>query len=159
MKRLDLYYFPFHRQLTEQLNRTDVKGVLDCHSMNPVGPREAPDAGMPRKDVVLSNNGNHLGGRDAALGEITCRGPVLQEMKALLENEGFSVSLNRPYSGGFITRHYGPGLMRKGGFAVQIEVNQGLYIDPENRRLLPEETAEASARILKALESVAERLA
>jgi N-formylglutamate amidohydrolase len=157
-RRLDRYYFPFHRKLSEQLNRSDIKGLMDCHSMNPVGPRRAPDAGMRRKDIVLSNNGNVRGEADETRGTIACPGHVMREMKNLLENEGFSVSLNRPYRGGFITCRYGPGLMRKGGLAVQIEVNQGLYIDAGADKPSPEKTAEVSARILKVLEKIAERL-
>ncbi|MBW1788532.1 MAG: N-formylglutamate amidohydrolase [Deltaproteobacteria bacterium] len=154
-RRLDRYYFPFHQELTEQLNRTDIKGLLDCHSMNPVGPGQAPDAGMRRKDIVLSNNGNVMGEEDAALGEITCPGPIMREMKALLENAGFSVLLNSPYTGGFIIGHYGPKLMPRGGLAVQIEVNQDLYVDAGAGRPSPEKTAGVGAGILKVLERVA----
>ena len=157
-RRLDRYYFPFHRKLAEQLSRTDIKGLLDCHSMNPVGPGQAPDAGMRRKDIVLSNNGNGMGEVDPALGEVTCPGPIMREMKALLENEGFSVSLNKPYTGGFITRHYGPKLMPGGGVAVQMEVNQGMYVDAGARRPSPEKTAGAGAGILKVLERISGHL-
>jgi N-formylglutamate deformylase len=48
---------------------------------------------------------------------------------------GFSVSVNQPYSGGFITTHYGLELVKKGRMAVQIEINQDLYVDSETLQL------------------------
>jgi N-formylglutamate amidohydrolase len=44
-----------------------------------------------------------------------------------LRAEGFSVSRNRPYAGGYITEHYGqPGTHVH---ALQIEINRGLYMN------------------------------
>jgi N-formylglutamate amidohydrolase len=44
------------------------------------------------------------------------------------------VAVNDPYQGGYITVHYGKQLMARGGFAVQIEMNQDLYMPPDAER-------------------------
>jgi N-formylglutamate amidohydrolase len=157
LRRLERYYFPFHDRLIRCLARPNVKGLVDCHSMNPVGPERAPDAGMRRKDIVLSNNGNSVGEADASPGGITCPGRIMRDMKALLENEGFSVALNAPYTGGFISRHYGSRLVPTGGLAVQIEVNQGLYVD-EGGKASHAKTAGVRDLLLNVLEKIAREL-
>ena len=45
----------------------------------------------------------------------------------MLIDLGYSVAVNKPYAGGFITEHYGR--PAKGLHALQIEVNRGLYMD------------------------------
>jgi N-formylglutamate amidohydrolase len=125
--------------------------------MNPVGPGRAPDAGMKRQDLILSNNGNAMGDPDAALGPTTCPGRIMRGMKGGLESAGFSVSLNAPYTGGFITRHYGARLSPSGGLAVQIEVNQGLYLDAVGRVSVAK-TADVRTRLLGALEKTAREI-
>jgi N-formylglutamate deformylase len=44
-----------------------------------------------------------------------------------LRSQGYSVSRNKPYAGGFITEHYGN--PSAGLHAVQIEFNRALYMD------------------------------
>ena len=52
-----------------------------------------------------------------------------------LRSLGFVVAINTPYSGGYITRHYGR--PQKGVHALQIEINRALYMDEESIRRLP----------------------
>ncbi len=128
--RIRDYYLPYHQDLKNAIALPGVLGLFDCHSLEPIGPPCAPDAGQKRADIVLGNNGppNTVDGPD-----ITCPPIVLTDMVDILNGEGFSVALNFPYSGGYITTHYGQILRKKGGFAVQIELNQGLYMKRDDK--------------------------
>ena len=54
---------------------------------------------------------------------------MIDTAQRALEAQGFQVARNSPYSGGFVTRHYGrPG---QGVHALQIEINRALYMDEE----------------------------
>ena len=44
-----------------------------------------------------------------------------------LRDLGYRVARNRPYSGGYVTRHYGR--PREGTHALQIEISRALYMD------------------------------
>ncbi len=134
-RRLKAYYWPYHNRLKEAIENPEMKVLFDCHSLVPIGPSGAPDPLRWRKDIVLGNNGNPRGDANPALGDITCPAAVLQIMKEVFIKAGFSVSVNQPYSGGFITTHYGLELIKKGRMAVQIEINQDLYVDSETLQL------------------------
>lgn len=149
--RLREYYWPYHSRLKEALLRPDMKGLIDCHSLNGIGPQEAPDRGKKRKDIVLSNNGDQAGDRDPALGTITCPAETLHLMGQAFQRAGFSVALNDPYSGGYILKHHGQEAMKRGKMAFQIEINQDLYVEPSKRQLVPEKLGDVRARVLKCM--------
>ena len=150
-KRLREYYWPYHNRLKEVLDRPDIKGLIDCHSLNGVGPPAAPDRGKKRKDIVLSNNGNLAGDMDPSLGKTTCPAGVLHIMKEAFQRAGFSVAINDPYSGGFILRHYGQEAKRMGKVAFQIEINQDLFVEPASRRVAAEKLEEVRARVIQCM--------
>jgi len=149
------YYWPYHFRLREALGQENIKGLFDGHSLNGVGPSEAPDAGKKRKDIVLSNNGDHHGEPTPFLGSTTCDVETLRVMKQVFMDAGFSVSLNDPYTAGFITTHYGRTLAETGKFAVQVEVNQDLFIEPETLKIVPEKLAAAGKRIRGCFDDIA----
>src|SRR5260370_9261202 len=69
----------------------------------------------PRADVVL---GDRYG--------TSCVAAVAETVESTLRAQGYSVSRNKPYAGGFITDHYGnpaPGL-----HAIQLDLNRALYM-------------------------------
>jgi len=154
-ERLEKYYWPYHRRLKEALEQDTIKGLFDGHSLNGVGPSEAPDAGRKRKDIVLSNNGDPNGEETPSLGPTTCSVEILHAMKQIFASAGFSVSLNNPYTAGFITTHYGRELRERGKFAVQMEINQDLFIEPGTVRILPERLSAARGRIRQCFNDVA----
>jgi N-formylglutamate amidohydrolase len=154
-ERLRHYYWPYHLRLRELLDQGHIKGLLDGHSLNGVGPSEAPDAGRKRKDIVLSNNGDHSGKMTPTLGCTTCPLAVLHLMKQAFLSAGFSVALNDPYTAGFITTYYGRELVETGKFAIQVEINQDLFIEPGTGKILPEKLAAAGLRIRGCLEEIA----
>lgn len=144
---VEIYHKPFHDRMEEVIRDFSVKGLFDCHSLNGIGPAGAPDPGERRKDIVLGNNGDSLGRKSGALGEITCPTGKLHALKEIFEKNGFTVSLNIPYSGGFITTHYGAALVKRGGFALQIEMNEDLCMAKSHRRLAGNKVQEVKEKM------------
>ena len=153
-QRLSTYYNPYHRQLEAAIAKTHIKGLLDCHSLNGIGPPEAPDAGKKRKDIILGNNGGPDGERNPLRGDFTCTPTLLKFMKQVFQKAGFTVSINVPYAGGFIVTHYGPALAQNGKMALQIEINQNLYVDTETEKIIPQKAADVRSRIFKCFQSI-----
>jgi N-formylglutamate deformylase len=156
--RLSAYYHPYHRQLEKALGKAHIKGLLDCHSLQDIGPPEAPDAGQKRKDIILGNNGGPGGECDPLRGDATCTPTLLRHMARIFETEGLSVSINAPYAGGFIAAHYGAILASRGKVALQIEINQALYVDPKINTVIPERAARVRNRMLRCLSRIGEML-
>jgi len=157
-RRLSEYYWPFHKRLVDALKEKDIKALFDCHSLNGTGPEQAPDPGKKRKDIILGNNGDNFGNMDPSRGRVTCPPETLQLIKEAFEKAGFSVSLNNPYSGGFITVHYGRKLIEAGKIAVQIEINQDLYLSHATKRLSPLRLEEIKKLVLQAFKEMARKL-
>ncbi|MGH6959854.1 MAG: N-formylglutamate amidohydrolase, partial [Dongiaceae bacterium] len=119
-RRIELYYRPYHAALHEVLTATRARFgaclLVDCHSMPSVGAPMERDAGRPRVDFVL-------GDCHAA----SCAALVIDRAEVVLRDLGYNVARNTPYSGGFVTEHYGR--PADGLHALQIEINRGLYMD------------------------------
>jgi N-formylglutamate amidohydrolase len=157
-RRVEQYYRPFHDELKAALDGQDIKGLFDCHSLNGIGPPEAPDAGKKRKDIILSNNGDEMGNENPALGKTTCPAETLHMIKAAFQRAGFSVSINDPYAGGFITTHYGLALTDTGRIAVQIEINQDLYLEPGTGQLAEEKVKDIRTKVFTSFEEITRKL-
>jgi len=154
-RRIGIYYKPYHDALTNALHRPDVKILFDCHSLNGIGPAQAPDPGRRRKDIVLGNNGDHSGNPHPGLGAPTCPAELVRKIKAVFQDAGFSVSLNDPYTGGFITTYYGAIYAPAGIMAIQIEINQDLYLDLSQIRPHPDRLKEVKEKIHRSFERIA----
>ncbi len=155
-RRLSAYYTPYHRRLQNAVQGVRLKGLLDCHSLNGIGPPEAPDRGKRRKDIILGNNGRPDGLKDPKRGDVTCKPAFLYDIKAIFEQSGFSVSLNDPYAGGYIVNRYGPALTSGGKIALQIEINQDLYMLPGTEILIPERVVDVKFRMLECFGRIGE---
>jgi N-formylglutamate amidohydrolase len=141
LQRIDSLYKPYHRALRKLVTRVHhdfgAAILVDCHSMPSTTGRDE----RPRADVVL---GDRYG--------TSCSGTVIDVVETTLREQGYSVSRNKPYAGGFITEHYGnPGA---GLHAIQLEINRALYMDERTfaRR-------ESFGRLASDLELLAVRLA
>ena len=154
-RRLEEYYQPFHNELKAALDGQDIKGLFDCHSLNGIGPLEAPDAGRKRRDIILSNNGDEMGNENPALGKTTCPAEILHMIRETFQRAGFSVSVNDPYAGGFIATHYGGVLSGTGRIAVQIEINQDLYLEPGTRQLETQKLENIRTKVFQSFEEIA----
>ena len=67
-------------------------------------------------DIVLSD----------CYGKATDR-EILDQTENAFKEQGFRVSINQPFSGGFITKHYGDPILNQD--AIQIEINRSLYMN------------------------------
>jgi len=156
--RLREYYRPYHNRLREVLARPHIRGVIDCHSVSGIGPSEAPDAGKKRKDIILSNNGDHRGRMTSALGKTTCPSELLNLMKQVFLRAGFSVSINNPYTAGFISTHYAEAFADREKFAVQIEINQDLFTGVGTGEISPGRLADVISKVRGCLDEIAEMI-
>ena len=140
-RRIDAHYRPYHRALRRLLDATRRSFgcylLVDCHSMPSVGGPHDPDAGRKRPDFVL---GDCFGA--------SCADEVIGLVETTLRERGYTVTRNRPFAGGFTTRHYGrPG---QALHALQIEINRALYMDEASIRPndgMPALTADMTALI------------
>lgn len=153
-KLVQIYYNPFHEEILRALANPAVEALFDCHSLEGTGPSDAPDTGEKRRDIILSNNGDYKGRVDAKRGYITCSVERLALIKKAFHNQGFSVGINSPYRGGFITQHYGKQLMTRGKFAVQIEMNQDLILSSGRNVLNNEKIKSVQERVLSAMTEI-----
>ena len=115
--RIDRLYYPYHARLEGLVRETRLRfGVcvlMDCHSM----PTPAA-AGFARPDIVL---GDGFGA--------TCATGIAETAERIFSSSGLKVERNRPYAGGFTTRHYGRPTV--GVHTLQIEIARSLYMDEE----------------------------
>ena len=128
-RRITDCYQPYHHALEDLIVSTRRQFgfciVLDCHSMPSVtGPLDDEPGRRRQADFILGD----AHGQSCSLG-------ILRLVEQSLRSLGFVVAINTPYSGGYITRHYGR--PRKGVHALQIEINRALYMDEERIRRLP----------------------
>ncbi|KAB8122463.1 N-formylglutamate amidohydrolase [Komagataeibacter medellinensis] len=112
--RIRTCWQPYHDALARLVqDRLDHHGccmVLDAHSMPVVaGQRDQPD-------FVLGN----------AWGT-ACTPQLTAVVDQALRRHGYSVARNVPFSGGYVTRHYGQ--PRRGVQVIQLEISRALYMD------------------------------
>lgn len=115
--RIENYYIPYHKALDAQLKiirqQFGYSVLIDCHSM----PSKLKFfGGTPQPDFIL---GDRYGR--------TCSYELCEHAADILRSKGYVVAINRPYSGGFITTHYGR--PEEGSHALQLEINRSLYLN------------------------------
>ena len=117
MGRIESYYRPYHRTLEALVETTRARFggcvLIDCHSMPSVGGPMDPDAGHGRADFILGDCFSS-----------SCAEFVAQTVERTLRDRGYRVVRNKPFAGGYTTRHYGR--PAEGRHALQIEINRGL---------------------------------
>ena len=118
--RIDNYYNPYHQRLSSllrSLKETFGCAVLiDCHSMPSEALKYKKNKFQKLPDIIL---GDRFG--------MSCDARIVNFLEAAFEDEGFSVSRNIPFSGGYITQLYGR--PAKNIHSVQIEISRALYMD------------------------------
>jgi N-formylglutamate amidohydrolase len=120
LQRIRHYYWPYHDALRTLVERTRTAYgrciLVDCHSMPSVGGPMDNDTGRRRVDFVLGDcHGT------------SCAPAVTEAVEQALRTMGYHVARNAPYSGGFVTRHYGR--PSEGIHSLQIEINRALYMN------------------------------
>jgi len=147
INRLETIYFPYHEKIKNLIEKTQnlFKKVilLDCHS-------------MPQSSVNLARKKDPI---EIVLGDCfgrSCEHEIVMELKHLLTEVGFRVSLNKPFSGGFITKNYANPLNNI--HVVQIEVLRSLY-SHEKQQTKKSEFLSIQNRLLGAIEEFIKRFA
>ncbi len=118
-KRIDEVHKPYHQLLEKILHKTieqfNCAVLLDCHSMPNSAVQNLAIRGKS-VDIVL---GDRFGRSADAI--------ITDSLEHYFGEEGFRVTRNRPYAGGFITETNGS--PASGIHAVQIEINRSLYMN------------------------------
>jgi N-formylglutamate amidohydrolase len=146
-ERINAYYRPYHNALRRLVEETRERFgycvLLDCHSMPSVGGPMDPDAGRGRAEFVLGD------GYASA-----CEPEVTETVQRALQRMGHTVVRNKPFAGGYTTRHYGR--PADGVHALQIEINRGLYMDEIRIERLPglKHFAEQMTQVVAALAGI-----
>lgn len=117
MDRIERYYQPYHRALQALIDDAVATFgcclLVDCHSMPSMA---LPGGGQLHPDIVLGDcHGS------------TCMPDIADIAEQTLRDLGLSVQRNKPYAGGFTTRHYAR--HHAGVQTLQIEINRALYMD------------------------------
>ena len=116
---LEHYYDPFHKSLNKQImylnNTFGFCYHIDLHTM----PSKALLNFKKEPDIILGDN----------FGK-SCSIALINYFQNVFQENGFTVEVNNPYAGGFITRNYGN--PSKGVHTIQIEINRKIYMD-ENK--------------------------
>lgn len=113
--RIDALHWPYHAGIDmlidRALSRHGYAILLDCHSM------PTPPGGATAPQFVLGD----LHGQTAS-------DRLVDAIEAVIAADGFRVSRNTPYAGGYTTLRHGQ--RARGVHVVQIEVDRALYMDP-----------------------------
>lgn len=121
-KRLQEIWYPYHEELSRLAEQVQaVAGqviVLDFHSMAPQWPGR-PEMTAP--DICLGD----------AHGT-SCSAALRDKVRDAFCQLGYGVELNRPFPGGYITRHYGR--PASGRESLQIEISKALYLDAKGEK-------------------------
>ncbi len=120
-RRLDTYYRPYHEALRHELDakrdRFGFAVMLCAHSMpTPRGTRQSSSPPHPWADLVPGTRDGSSAGAE-----------WIELVDRCGRDQGYSVSHNAPYSGGFSTAHYGR--PDEGVHVVQLEIARRLYMD------------------------------
>ena len=118
--RLDRYFHPYHRELASVMDRMlTAHGFyynLSCHCMSAVGAPTHADAGKERMDFCL---GNLRGASSSA--------DFIEFIAEVIRAQGFTCSVNTPYTGGELNRRYGkPDGNQE---SVMVEINKRTFMD------------------------------
>ena len=120
MKRIEMYWRPYHRAVELALNRVhaDFGRVfhINCHSMRALGNPTDADGVSARPDFVISDGK-----------QITSDPEFTSFISEYLKNQNYTVFINDPYKGADLVHRYSA--PEKGRHSVQIEINRKLYMD------------------------------
>ncbi len=119
-RRIERHYLPYHQTLAALLDETRAQFgfvlLIDCHSMPSTGENRRTHFPHNLADIVLGDcNGT------------ACDPCVTQAAETICRAVGLSVARNKPYAGGYTTKHYGN--PKSQVHALQIEINRSLYMD------------------------------
>lgn len=147
---VERYFQPFHDDVRDMYGFFREKGSqkifhLDAHSMPSQGTSAHRDPGETRAEIVVSD----WEGKSC---ETSFKDLVIEAYT----QSGLKVAYNWPYIGGRVTQTYGQ--PQKGQHTIQVEISRALYMDEESKQLLPDKAQVLSAKLMKAVQYIYERL-
>jgi N-formylglutamate deformylase len=138
-RRARLYYQPYHAAVQQLIAETQKKFkhvlLFDAHSIRRSVPSLAQD---PFADMIV-------GDRDGISADKALSDTLLR----VLKNSSYRIAHNQPFKGGQITRTYGDPAKRV--HALQLEMSQDIYMNPERMQLDPEKSAKVQKVLQEAL--------
>lgn len=144
MERLDGYHRPYHAELKRNLEALKAEfGFvyhLSCHCMSAVGAPTHPDAGKERADFCLGDVNGTSASRE-----------FIEWVQKLIEQRGYSCTINSPYTGGEINARYGA--PKDGIESIMVEINKKLFMDTKTFRKT-ENFAKVQADVTQVLEQI-----
>lgn len=122
------YYQPFHDSIRNAIHNGEIKLIIECHTMMPVGPRYAKDAGRPRPIINVENIiKNEI--RTIRTCPTESAENFLSCFKKYFNNEEFTVSekfsINKPDSTGYILQTYGQNKIPM----LKLSISTSLYLN------------------------------
>ncbi len=118
------YYLPFHDALKKILDTEEIRLILECHTVMPVGPKLAPDAGRPRPLVSITNSTEHGTIFSDELARL-----LIQRFEKELSGEEYPVGegfvLNEEPGKGFILEEYS----RKNIPMMRLSLSKSLFLN------------------------------
>ena len=116
--RIDNYYIPWHKALKNEismfLNKFKRVLIIDMHSM--------PSEKIYNNELADFVIGNNFGKSSS---EVSIR-----ILSRLIKSYGYSVSINNPYPGGYITKNYSS--IDKNIQCIQLEIKKSLYMNEKD---------------------------
>ena len=135
-KRIVNWHRTYHNLISEAVTQSTKLFkktlLLDIHSM----PKSSPD--LP--DFVVGN-----------LNGLSASREFSETIVSVLNQFGFTYSMNTPYAGGFITEHYGN--PSKNQHAIQLEINRNLYLK-KNYKIISNAASELTGVLKEIIKSV-----
>jgi N-formylglutamate amidohydrolase len=123
--RLNRYWRPYHREfraIADRMHGADgFYYNLSCHCMSAVGAPTHADAGKERMDFCIGN-----------LKGTTSTTEFIEFVAQTIRAEGYTCSVNTPYSGGEINRLYGDTAGTRD--SLMIEINKRTFMDVKTFR-------------------------
>ena len=123
--RLDRYYRPYHRELASigdrMLTAHGFYFNLSCHCMSAVGAPTHADAGKERMDFCLGN-----------LRGTSSTNDFIEFVAETIRKQGYTCSVNTPYTGGELNRRYGKADGRHE--SIMVEINKRTFMDVKSFR-------------------------
>ncbi len=116
---LDTYYHPHHRKLADAVSDEIVRHgqslIVDCHSFSSVPLHYDLDQSPNRPDICIGTDAFHT------------PTPLLEAVLDTFSSMGYSVEINRPYSGCIVPENYY--LQDKRVSSIMVELNRKLYMN------------------------------
>jgi N-formylglutamate deformylase len=145
-KRLDAYYWPYHKKIESLLNglHTEFGSVLlwDCHSIRQSVPTIHKEK-FP--DLILGSADGTSAGND-----------LIESALSNLGSKRYKLYHNYPFKGGYITRRYGN--PANSFHALQLEMSKNNYMDDSETRYDDERAGEMRVLLEATLRRLSEMI-